>query len=492
MLIRRVMVDDVWPPAHQDTTADVVDLRIVGDRIDEIGPRLAARVDEAVIEGHGGSVIPGLHDHHVHLRAWAAAASSVEAGPPAVTSAEQLAQRLRSAPGARGTWIRAVGYHESTAGDLDRHALDALMAERPVRLQHRTGGLWILNSRALDELGLFAQSSDMGASGRPAGVELDAAGSPTGRIWREDRWLHDQLATLGATWTPDLSTVSRQAARLGVTGFTDATPNHDASAIDALVSACDDGSIPQRLHFMISADAPAPDVPGARLSSRCSVGPVKVLLDDATLPSFDDLVALLRRAHAGGRPVAVHCVTRTQAAFTVAAFAEAGSRSGDRMEHGAVLGSDILEVIRALGLTVVTQPGFVFSRGDRYLVDVEHDDRDDLWRLGSLIDAGLPVALGTDAPFGPDDPWVVARVAATRQTAGGRSLGATERISARRALGLFCGSPERPSVARSVAPDAVADLVILAEPLDATLAGGDPTVLATIVAGTVVHRAETG
>jgi predicted amidohydrolase YtcJ len=286
--------------------------------------------------------------------------------------------------------------------------------------------------------------------------------------------------------------VSRKAALLGVTGFTDATPNHDVSTIDAFVSASDDGSIPQRLHLMMSADAPAPDVPGTQLSSRCSLGPVKVLLDDATLPSFDDLAALLRRAHSTGRPVAVHCVTRTQASFTVAAFAEAGSRPGDRMEHGAVLGADILEVIRALGLTVVTQPGFVFSRGDRYLVDVEPDDRDDLWRLGSLIDAGLLVALGTDAPFGPDDPWVVARVGATRQTAGGRSLGATERISARRALGFFCGSPERPSVARSVVPGALADLAVLAEPLDATLAGGDPTILATIVAGTVVYRAEVG
>ena len=38
----------------------------------------------------------------------------------------------------------------------------------------------------------------------------------------------------------------------------------------------------------------------------------------------------------------------------------------------------------------------------------------------------------------------------------------------------------------------VADLVVLAEPLDDSLASGSPTVLATVAAGAVVHRADPG
>ena len=41
--------------------------------------------------------LPGLHDHHVHLRALAAAAASVRAGPPPTSSGAELAARLRAA-----------------------------------------------------------------------------------------------------------------------------------------------------------------------------------------------------------------------------------------------------------------------------------------------------------------------------------------------------------------------------------------------------------
>jgi predicted amidohydrolase YtcJ len=536
LLIQGVVLDRVWPPPPKGNPGrtNTVDLRIVGDRIAEIAPRLRGRSDDDVVDGRGGPVLPGLHDHHVHLRAWAAAASSVQAGPPAVRSATDLGRRLQAAPGGAGSWVRAVGYHESVAGDLDRTGLDRLVADRPLRVQHRSGALWILNSRALEALGLDTggpppasvsakERIDRGrgdavpparATARtepgplPRGVETDAAGRATGRVWRADRWLHERLAGLGAAPALDLGPISRRAAAAGVTGFTDATPDHDDDGA-ALVEAQRNGSLLQRLHLMTGAhsaldrDLPggssAPVGTGSRAEPRrwtdesgalVTEGPVKLLLDDARLPDFDDLVSAFRDAHRRGRPVAVHCVTRTQAVLTASALGEAGPIAGDRMEHGAVLGSDLLPVLRGLGVTVVTQPGFVLERGDRYLADIDRDDRRDRWRLASLLDAGIPVALSTDAPFGPEDPWTTVAAAASRRTAEGRSLGPNERIAARRAVALFLGRPEHPTLLRTVTPGAVADLTILANPLDEGLASGSPAVVATVVAGAVVHLAE--
>jgi predicted amidohydrolase YtcJ len=520
VLIRRVVLDEVWPgPANGDGAhRDTVDLRIVGDRITEIEPRLRRRRGEDEIDGHGGQVLPGLHDHHVHLWAWAAAASSVRAGPPEVRSKPELARALRSAPGSSGSWVRAIGYHESVAGDIDRAALDRLVPGRPVRIQHRSGALWILNSRALESVGLEpgrlgcpedvqrvidppqggAERRDVPGSSTvtesiPAGVEFDAGGRPTGRVWRADGWLRDRLTTASSA-RPDLGAISRRAAAAGVTGFTDATPDHDEAALAALMRAHGDGTILQRLHLMIGPDQPEADgrsTPSA-FHGRVTSGPVKLLLDDVRLPGFDELVALIRRTHARRQAVAVHCVTRTQAALTVAALAEAGAVTGDRIEHGAVLGADLLPSLRRLGVTVVTQPGFVLERGDRYLADVARDDLGDLWRLGSLLGAGIPVGLSTDAPFGPDDPWAVIAAACSRLTADGRSLGPTERIAPRRAVALFGGRPERPGLGRVVAPGAEADLVVLADPLDDALSTGPPRVLGTVVAGAVVYRADAG
>ncbi|HEX3459620.1 MAG TPA: amidohydrolase family protein [Acidimicrobiales bacterium] len=449
------------------------DLRLDDGRIVEIGPNLGTNPGDDIIEAHGGAVIPGLHDHHLHLRALAAAADSVPAGPPDTATSEALADRLRAAAATRGAdqWVRAVGYHQSVAGDLDRWSLDRLLSSHPVRVQHRSGAEWIVNSAGLEALHIDDNA--------PPGVERGSDGQPTGRIWRQDAW----LATRIASPPPDFGSVSRRAASLGITGFTDATPDREVGDVDALVELSDSGVIRQRLHLMTPVGVCTPD---SRLVTR---GPVKVLLDDTTLPTLDQLTARIADAHSAGRSVAVHCVTRVQAVLTVAALREAGSRAGDRIEHGAVLGADLLPILRQLGVSVVTQPGFVFTRGDEYLIDVEPTDLGDLWRLASLRSAGVAVAGSTDAPFGSSDPWVAIRAATTRRTATGQLLGSDERTTAIQALDLFLGSPDRPALPRRVEAGAVADLCVLAEPLDTLLAGHqDPVVLATVVDGSVIYR----
>ena len=451
------------------------DLRLEAGRITELAPSLERRGDDEVIDAGGGAVIPGLHDHHLHLRAQAAAVDSLPAGPPDTATAARLGERLDSAAATLppGEWVRAVGYYQSVAGDLDRWSLDRLLSSHPVRVQHRSGAEWIVNSAGLEALGVDGDA--------PPGVERGADGRPTGRIWREDAWLAARLASP----TPDFGAISRRAAAHGITGFTDATPDRDARDLATLAEISDSGVIRQRLHLMAPVGVRPPDT---RLVAR---GPVKVLLDDTTLPTLDQLAARIRTAHHVGRSVAIHCVTRVQAVLSVAALAEAGGSAGDRIEHGAVLGADLLPTLAQLGVTVVTQPGFVLTRGDEYLADVDPTDLADLWRLASLRSAGVAVAGSTDAPFGSANPWSAIRAAATRRTAAGQLLGPAEEVTAVQGLELFLGRPDCPADPRRVEVGAVADLCVLAEPLVAVLASHeDPVVLATVVNGSVVHRAE--
>jgi predicted amidohydrolase YtcJ len=100
------------------------DVRIVAGRIDGIG-RLMPQPGEPVLDAAGGALLPGLHDHHLHLMSYAAALGSVRCGPPEVTDAAALAAALARADAVdpRG-WIRGIGYHESVAGDIDRAWLD--------------------------------------------------------------------------------------------------------------------------------------------------------------------------------------------------------------------------------------------------------------------------------------------------------------------------------------------------------------------------------
>jgi predicted amidohydrolase YtcJ len=465
MLIRNARV---W--GHSDWGQRPIDVRIDCGTISACAPSLRHCPGEEDLDACGGALLPGLHDHHVHLRALATAQVSVVAGPPHVRTAGQLAARLREADRelAPGTWMRCVGYHESVAGPLDRWALDRMLPHRPVRVQHRTGALWVLNSVGARQAAL--DGCEQG------GVERDGVGRVTGRLWRMDAWLAER--TSGQA--PDLAAVSAQAAARGVTGFTDATPGMSSGEVAALAAAVTSGAIVQRVHCMAPPGVSVPE------AARFTLGPVKILLDDAALPGLDELAGEVGAAHAAGRPVAIHCVTRVQLILALAALDSAGRRPGDRIEHGAVIPAESFGQLRSL--TVVTQPHFVAERGEQYAADVAPEDLPGLWRLRSLLDAGIAVAAGTDAPFGGADPWQVIRAAIRRPP----DLGPGEAIPAGRAVGLFLGWPGAPAAPRGITPGQPADLTVLrVTPAEAKRAPAADLVAATIVDGRPVYLRET-
>lgn len=439
MLIRRAEIEGRGP----------VDVRLRGDRVAEIGPDLGRRPGEPELDAAGGALLPGLHDHHVHLFAWAAARASVPCGPPAVRSPASLRGALaRARP--RGGWVRGVGYHESVAGLLDRAALDAMRPDVPVRVQHRSGSLWMVNSAGAERLGLDR-------AGPAEGIERDVAGRATGRLYRLDAWLRTRLPG----GVPDLRAVGDELARYGVTGVSDATAANGPAELDAFRDALHERALPQRV--LVLGTRELPDVPDP--DARVARGAVKILLDERRLPQPAELRGRIAAAHASGRPVAVHCVTRAELVLAVVAIEEAGPHPGDRLEHASVVPPDLVPRLAALPVAVVTQPGFVYERGDAYLRDVEPADRPWLYRARALLEAGIPLGGGTDAPFGGADPWRAVRAAVCRRTASGELLGAEERLSPERALALFTSPPEAPGgVPRRVRAGAHADLCLLDRP----------------------------
>jgi predicted amidohydrolase YtcJ len=419
-------------------------------------------------------VLPGLCDHHLHLHAMAAWDASVRCGPPEVTGPGGLAAALATAvPDARG-WIRGVGYAESVAGDLDAAALDRLRADRPVRVQHRSGALWMLNTAALAAIG----SAGRDAAGHPG--ERTGDGRPNGRLWRADAWLRSRLPGSGP---PCLAAVGAALLRHGITAVTDATPDLDAAAIAAITGAMGRGALPQRVQLL--GAPPGAVLPGDRGLPGPAAGPCKIVLADSSLPNYDELAGRIRAVHATGRPVAVHCVTREALVLLLAALGDAGPLPGDRIEHAALAPPELVPEMSRLGVRVVTQPGFLAHRGDDFLRDVPAGERGDLYRCAAFLRAGIPVALSSDAPYGPLDPWAVIAAATGRRTAAGQVAGPGERITFGQALGAYLAPLGDPGgTPRRVRPGITADLAILHAPL-AQVPGLAQPVRAVLVGGTL-------
>lgn len=428
----------------------LADVALAGGRIAAIAPGLPRGGKE--IDAAGGVLLPGLHDQHLHLLATAARRQSVSLA--GLTDASEIAARLSATPGAA---LRAVDYDERAAGLPDRALLDLWAPDRPLRLQDRTGALWALNSAALALLG---------ARELPPGAERDAAGQPTGRFWREDKWLGQALpGTL-----PDLAALGRDLAALGLTALTDAGAHNGPQEAALLAGA----GLAQRLTLMGREDLPE----GAGYAR----GPLKLLIDERDPPALAALAARIGVARAQGRAVAAHCVTAGELALFLAALEDSGgARAGDRIEHGGMIPAGFAALIAAQGLRVVTNPAFIHDRGDRYRAEVPDAQWGELYPARSLLAAGIALSAGSDAPYASVDPWAGMRAAVTRRTAGGAVLGGDEALAPRDALGLYC--------AGEIAVGAPADLIVCAGTLAEVLADlATERVLLTVIGGRIAFN----
>lgn len=418
-----------------------------------------------IVDAGGALLLPGLHDHHIHLAALAAKRASVWCGPPQVTTRDDLAQRL-ARPGEG--WLRGIGYHESVMGLPGAAELDELIRDRPVRIQHRSGRMWLLNSAAL---GILLHKAPP-----PPGLEIEG-GSYTGRLFDEDEWLRRTLAAA----PPAFAEVGAELARYGVTGLTDMSPRNDPIMAAYFAAEMASGALPQQVVLAGALSL-------AEASGPWRLGPAKLHLHESALPDFDEAAGFIRAAHDQRRCVAAHCVSEVELVFALAAFEAAGTRPGDRIEHASVGSDELIGRIAALGLQVCVQPHFIAERGDDYLRDVEPCHHRELYRLRAFADAGVTLAGGSDAPYGLPDPWTAISAAVTRRTPAGVVMDAGEALSPEEALALYLADPEDLSRQRRIEIGAPADLCLLDRPwAEARSALSAKRVRATWISGRLIH-----
>jgi predicted amidohydrolase YtcJ len=314
------------------------------------------------------------HDHHLHLFAAAAALDSVDCSPAEVRDRDALALAIRAHPADADGWVRGVAYFESVAGELDRAALDAIESKRPVRIQHRTGQLWMLNGAALDRLDARAEH-------------------PDGRVFRADGWLRERL---GRRAPPCLARLSSRLWECGIRRVTDATHHNDVAQLAAFAAARASGALRQDVVAMGTLALGAESTP-----EGVEVGAHKIHLTEADFPPLEAVAAAIEAAHAQDRGAAIHATTRAEAWFAIAAYELAGVRPGDRIEHLHVAPRAAIEAIARLGLTVCTNPALVARRRAEWVWTLDPADRAELLDERALAEAGVRVLRGSDAPYGP-------------------------------------------------------------------------------------------
>ena len=185
-----------------------------------------------------------------------------------------------------------------------------------------------------------------------------------------------------------------------------------------------------------------------------------------------------------GLDCAVHAIGDRANALVLQAFAATGARGS--VEHAQLLDDTDIARFAALGVVASVQPEHAMD--DRDVADRYWAGRTRrAFVLRSLLDAGAVLALGSDAPVAPLDPWVAIAAAVHRTRDERERWHPEQEITLDEAL-LASMPVKRRSLTLSVGDPA--DLIVLdADPFAATPAElRAMPVAATMVAGHWSHR----
>ena len=421
----------------------------------------------------GRVILPGLTDAHFHLQEYAISQQVVDCDTPSRQEIlRRVAERIQEIP--PGEWVRGHGWNQNAWGGEWPSAaeLDALAPQNPVYLTGKSLHVAWANGLALKLAGITSSTPEP-VNGR---IQRDAGGNPTGLVFEES--LKQIQAAIPEPSTEALAAdflkLIPKLHRMGLTGIHDFDRRACFLAMQHLHAQ-------GRLHLRVLKSIPLDffsEAADLGLSSGYGddllrIGSVKLFADGALGPHtgavFDPYVgepdnrgvlildgkklfefgsraasyALSLAVHAIGDR-AVHEVLDGFARLRAYECANGLPSMRHRMEHVQTIQPQDAGRLASLGIIASMQP--VHAISDMSMAERLLGERAAFsyaWR--TLLESGVRLAFGSDAPVENPNPFHGLHAAVTRCSADGSPGPAgwfpKQRLTVSQALAGFTTGP---------------------------------------------------
>ncbi|MFG6082524.1 amidohydrolase [Paracoccus litorisediminis] len=427
-----------------------------------IAPAIGAATK--IIELNGRTVMPGLHDMHVHSLSAGIESRNCNFAPDATVETVLKAVADCAKTRKEGEWIVGGYWNEPALGEKPTRAhLDSVAPNNPVVLRDTSGHNRWVNSNAL-ELAGYAKDTPNPEDGI---IERDANGEPTGMLLERAGYLVDRLvpAPNNEELAAALKWSLNEMLSYGITSFTEASAGSERGEAElaAWAEAADSGVLKQRAQLCLNwhpAEAAASDALLAHRNryARDKVSPncVKLFLDGvpteghtaAMLETYadadpkahdhagthgmllieqDELTALVKRFDAMGLKVKMHAAGdgSVRAALNAIEAARQANGFGGTLHdvaHSNLVKPEDMARAKAMGATFDVSP-YLFAPApinESIMTAVGPDRANQSWPVRALIDTGALVIPGSDWPVIPSvNPWIGIETMVTREVEGG-------------------------------------------------------------------------
>jgi predicted amidohydrolase YtcJ len=436
------------------------------------------------IDCRGQTLMPGFIDAHCHIRAYAESLVSLNLTPSeGHLSISDIQNRIREFQSSQpaGTWIRGKGYHEfhlSEQRHPDRWDLDAASSSHPIKLTHQTGFAHVLNSMALQAVGITAETGD------PPGGFIDRdleTGEPTGLLYGMGEYLSQRIPPLDETdLEHGLVQANERLLACGITSVQDVSSHNRLKQWRQFSKWKEQGLIRSRISMMLGmqgfSEWDRETYSSPMEETQVKVGGVKIILGETTgslYPSRKELEEQVSAIHKAGWQTIMHAVDENaieaacDAVGHVLNLLHPCNDHRHRIDHCFVCPPHLAYRMNDLGITVVTQPSFIYYHGDRYIKTVPESQKHYLYPIHTLLKNGLLLAASSDFPLVDPNPLVGVYAAVTRLSKDKKAVLEEEGIERYEAIRMYtmggATANFEEDIKGSISPGKLADLVLLSE-----------------------------
>lgn len=398
---------------------------------------------ESSINSEGLIAIPSFVDSHIHFLGLSARLVGHEVSFQEHQGLSDFINELERINQTDNTseCLRIYGldlFHPSSNNIFSKDIVDLCIPDRPAVIRFTSGHGVLLNSYAIDLLGITESTDEIEGSTFVRSLET---GKLTGVFYEIETLLKKSLPVIPKeTIFEGMRRGNHELLSNGFTSFMDATAENDLSRLNFLADSIEQGYIDLNVSFMLGYDY-LEEFIEANIKygmdfRGISIGPVKLLTSFSGGYIYpEDLEDRILKCHKLGFPVAVHAVEEKIVHIASQIFSN-NHMKGDRLEHVTELNDETISILENNKNYLSVNPNFIYEYGDRYMRMLSPDEINKIYRFKSMIEKNLTVGFGSDAPVSQPNALRFIKSATKRITKNYKVMSLSEKTTINEAINM--------------------------------------------------------
>lgn len=380
-----------------------------------------------LIDCENNSVLPGFIDSHMHLFESISNLESIDLSEKFFTNLEDLKNYFKNFTDQKNNNIlKFHGFeHRNIKEDIKIEFFDNLNIHKPIIIKHRTGHLIFTNKKTLEIFGFNEYEIKKYSNEYPINSK---------EIHKKINEFSEQK-----NFNTNISLYNSKLLEYGYTTLVEAGALNSVDKFEKIRKYINSKIIDQNICYMPGSEE-IQNFNVIKNNSNLYLGPTKFMINEKY--NYDEYKNILNKyLKTFDNDAAFHAID-SETIYKIISNIYKESKNFVknriiRIEHGTEFIPEFYKNYNKENLHLIFNPNFIYDHGDFYLNNQDYFDIENIFNIYESKKYGFNFGLGSDSPFGNNNPFLLIFSALTRNTKSGKNLPGKGKINLKEIIKAF-------------------------------------------------------